>query len=156
MQNHHTSQFPWANRKCLREEVAMDTGSMDKRTYNDSECAIVFVGLMPCMINVYPMSSKASTHIVKAYQDLMRYKGVPAGHNHDLAPEGKVSKFIDINKDMIVKDTWSEARHTNKNPAEALGVKPLKPGMAAILDRQNIEVCLWTDVAKYIAEINNI
>ena len=57
---------------------------------------------------------------------------------------------------MIVKDTWPEEDHPNENPVVALGIKLLKPGMAAIMERQNIEVCLWPDDAKYIAEINNI
>ena len=134
----------------------MDTIFMDKRGYNGLECAQVFVELMSQMINVYPMPSKASTHIVKVYQDFMRYEGLPAGLHQDLASAEKVNKIIDINRDMIVKDTWSETGHPNENPAEALDFKPLKTGISAIIDRQNIEDCLWPDVAKYIAEINNI
>ena len=82
--------------------------------------------------------SKASTHIIKVYQDFMHYEGISAGLQRDLAPEEKVRKIIHMNKDMIVKYILSEVGHPNKNPAEAFGVKPLKTDMEAIMIRQNI------------------
>ena len=55
-----------------------------------------------------------------AYQDFMRYEGVPEGLHRDGAPEKKVQKIMDINREIRVKDTWSKAGHPNKNPVEAL------------------------------------
>ena len=58
----------------------------------------------------------------------MRYEGVPEGLHRDLAPEEKVEKIINLNMGMMVRDTFAEVVHPNQNPAEALGVKPLKQG----------------------------
>ena len=63
--------------------------------YDRSTCAQVFVRLMSRMINVYPMPSKAHGYVLKAYQDFMRYEGVPKGLHQDQAPEEKVQKIID-------------------------------------------------------------
>ena len=43
----------------------------------------------------------------------MRYEGVPEGLHIDLAPEEKVEKIIDLNRDMMVRDTFAEADHPN-------------------------------------------
>ena len=90
MKKHHIARFPGNNRRRLREEVAMDTIFMQIPGYDGSACGQVFVGLISRMINFFPMPSKASTHIVKAYQDFMRYEGVPEGLHRDLASEEKV------------------------------------------------------------------
>ena len=41
------------------------------------------------------MASKENIHIVKAYKDFMRYKGVPKSVHRDLVPEQKVDKITD-------------------------------------------------------------
>ena len=86
----------------------------------------MFLGLISRMINVYGMKSKEANNILAAYQDFMRYEGVPVELHRDAAPEEKIEKIIELNRKMRVKDTWSEPGHPNQNPAEALGVKPLK------------------------------
>ena len=55
----------------------MDTIFMATPGFCGSTCEQVFFGLMSRMINVYPMSSKAQGYMLKAYQDFMRYEGVP-------------------------------------------------------------------------------
>ena len=155
MKKHHISRFPWNNRRRLREEVAMDTIFMANPGFCGSTCAQVFVGLMSRMINVYPMPSKACGYVLKAYQDFMRYEGVPEGLHRDLAPEEKVEKIIDLNRQMMVRDTWSEQGHPNQNPAEALGVKPLKTGTEQLMNRTGAPPGAWPWAQKYIADINN-
>ena len=108
---HHVSRFPWNNRKRIREEVAMGTIFMSTPGFDGSTCEQVFFGFVSRMINVYPMPSKASGHITKAYQDFMRYEGVPECLHRDLSNEQKVEAIIDINRDIRVTDTWSEADH---------------------------------------------
>ena len=156
MKKHHISRFPWNNRRRLREEVAMDTIFMKTTGFDGSTCAQVYVGLMSRMLNVYPMPSKASGYILKSYQDFMRYEGVPEGLHRDLAPEEKVDKIIELNRQMMVKDSWSEQGHPNENPAESLGVNPLKKGMEQIMNRTGADSGAWPWACKYIAQINNI
>jgi hypothetical protein len=155
MTKHHESRFPWDNRRRLSEDVAMDTIFMSVSGYEKSECEQVFVGLISRMINVYPMKSKVHGNILRAYKDFMHYEGAPQSLHHDLSPEQKVDSIIDLNREMMVKDTWSEAGRPNENPAEALGVKPLKLGAEAIMNRTGAPSNMWPFVHKYIADINN-
>ena len=120
-----------------------------------STCAQVFVGLMSRMINVYPMPSKSHGYILKSYQDFMRYEGVPEGLHRDKAPEEKVGKIIDLNREMMVKDTWAEPGHPNQNLVEALGVKVLKSGIEQLMNRTGADDGAWPWALKYIADINN-
>ena len=41
---------------------------------------------------------------------------------------------MEINREMKVKDSWSQPQHLNQNLAEAIGVKPLKLGAQAIMN----------------------
>lgn len=86
--------------------------------YDGSNASQVFFGLIPRCLNVYHMPSNKSGHVLKAYQDSMQYEGVPEGLHRDLASEQKIDKIMQISRDMRVKDTWSEAKHPNQNPAE--------------------------------------
>ena len=156
MRKHHVSRYRWDNRKRFREEVAMDTIFMSTPGFDGSTCGQVYLGLMSLMINFYPMPSKASGYILKTYQDFMRTEGVPEGLHRDLAPEEKVDKIIDLNREMMVKDTWAEAGHPNENPVEALGVKPLKLGAQALMNRTGAPNGAWPWAYEHIAEINNI
>ena len=65
------------------------------------------------MLNVYPMPSKAQGYIIKSYQDFMRCEGVPEALHRYLTPEVKVEKIINLNRDMMVRDTFAEAGHPN-------------------------------------------
>ena len=111
----------------------MDTIFFSTTGQEGSTCAQVFLGLMSRMINFYPMYSKEATHVTQSCQDFMREQGVPTGLHRDMAPEEKGQKITDINRNMMVKDTWSEHGHPNENPVESLGVKPLKNGITSIM-----------------------
>ena len=108
LRKHHVSRFPWNNRSRLKEIVSMDTIFSPVKGLDGSNCSQVFFGIISCMINVYHMPSKENIHIVKDYQDFMRYEGVPDTLHRDMAPEQKTQDIIDINRRMIVKDTCAE------------------------------------------------
>src|SRR5210317_871188 len=156
LQKHHVSRFPWSNRQRLREEIAMDTIFMQTPGLDGSTCGQVFIGLMSRMINFYPMKSKEAVHVVAAYQDFMRYESVPEGIQRDGALEVKVQKIMDINREMRVKDTWSEAGHPNENPAEALGVNLHKRGVEVLMNRTGADDRVWLWAYMYFSDINNI
>ena len=69
----------------------------------------------------------------------MRYKSVPKYLYWDLAPEEKITVITDLNKKMIIKNTWTETGYPNQNPVEALGVKSLKNTVKTIINRIGIE-----------------
>ena len=87
------------------------------------------------MLNTYHMPSKEAVHITKSYQDFMRYEGVPDTLHRDMAPEQKIQEIIDINRRMIVKDTWAEPGYPEQNPVEQGGVRILKNAADAIINR---------------------
>ena len=68
----------------------------------------------------------------------------------------KIKTIIDLNKKIIIKDIWTETGHPNQNFVEALGVKPLKNTVEAIMNRTGIEKKFWSWLYKYITDINNI
>ncbi len=75
--------------------------------------------------------------------------------HRDLAPEQKVEEITKLNRDMMVKDTFSEAGSPNQNPSEALGVKPLKLGTEMIINRTGAPPSFWPWIVRYIAGVNN-
>ena len=105
MRKHHISRVPWNNRKRLREEVATDTIFMGVPSKDDSLAEQVYVGLISRMINVYPMPRKASTHIIKLYQDFLREEGAPEVLHRDMSNEQKVQEIIDLNHGVHVQDS---------------------------------------------------
>ena len=133
----------------------MDTVFAAQTGLDGSNASQIFFGFMSRCLNVYHMPSNKSGNILKAYQDFMRYEGVPEGLHRDLAPEQKIDKIIQINRDMKVKDTWSEARHSNQNPTEQGGVRILKAGVDGLLDRTGALPETWPWAYSYIADINN-
>ena len=48
-----------------------------------------------------------------------------------------------MNRCMMVKASCSEPGNPNQNPAEALGVKPLKEGIQIIMDRTGADKRAW-------------
>ena len=156
MKDHIQSRFPWSNRRRLREVVGMDTIFMTTKGHDGSNCEQVFNGFMSRMINVCPMESKSGENVLKACQDFMRHEGVPQGLHRDLAQEEKTAKIIDLNRRMMVKDTWSESHHPNQNPVEAQGVNPLKKGATQLMNRTGANDRAWPWAHKCIADINNI
>ena len=155
MKDHWKGRFPWDNRCRLREVVGMDTIFMTVPGFDGSECEQIFNGFVSRMINVHPMTSKMGENVLKAHQDFMRCEGVPQCLHRDLAPEEKAAKLIELNRQMMVKDTWSEAGHPNQNPVEAQGVNPLKPGATQLMNGTDAVDGAWSWVHKCIADINN-
>ena len=77
LKDHHVSIFHWANRYRLQEDVSMDTTFSTVTGFDSSNCAQLFFGLLSRCLDPYCMSSHKKGNIIKAYQDFMRYEGVP-------------------------------------------------------------------------------
>ena len=107
------------------------------------------------MINVFPMPSKAGTYIVEAYKDFMHNEGVTVCLHRDDSKEQKTFAITDLNRDYMVKDSFSEPYHPNQNPAEYLGVKTIKTGAQAIMDWTGAKPYVWPFIHKYISDVHN-
>ena len=86
------------------EEVGMDTYFMPVTGIGNFNCSQLFLGFISRMINLYPMPQKGDGHIDKAYDDFMRYEGVPSCLHRDLAPEQKSDSIQSTNHRMMVRD----------------------------------------------------
>ena len=61
----------------LKEDVSMNIAFSTETIFDGSNCAQVFSGLLSRCLNRYFMPSYKKGKIIKAYQDFMRYEGVP-------------------------------------------------------------------------------
>ena len=101
------------------EAVGMDTYFMPVTGIGKVNCCQLFLGFMSRMINIYPMPQKGDGHVDKAYDDFMRYEGVPSCLHCDLEPKQKSDSFQETNRRMMVKDSFSEHGCPNQNPTES-------------------------------------
>ena len=115
--------------------MSIDTVFSTVTDFDGYNCAQVFFGLISICLNPYLMPSHKKGNIIKAYQDFMRYEGVPQCLHQGLAPEQKTDEIISINRDMRVKDSWSETAHPNQNQVEQGGIRILKQGADGLLKR---------------------
>ena len=63
--------------------------------------------------------------------------------------------MTEINQNMMVKDSFSEAGNPNQNPAESLGVRVVKSRAEALMNHTGTPAQYWPWAHKYIADINN-
>ena len=63
----------------------------------------------------------------------------------------KEQEIININRKMMVKDTWSEPGHPNQNPAKNRGVKELKKGVEMIMNATGAADGAWPWVCKCLS-----
>ena len=61
---------------------------------------------------------------------------------------------MNLNREMMVRDTFAEAGHPNQNPGEALGVKPLKQGAKQLMNQTGADSGSWAWAHKHIASEN--
>ena len=137
------------------EEVGMDTYFMPVTGIGNFNCSQLFLGFMSRMINLYPMPQKGDGHIDKAYDDFMRYEGVPSCLHRDLAPEQKSDSIQATNRKMMVRDSFSERGCPNQNPTESHGVRIIKMGAEGLRIRTGAPDKLWPLMHEYLADINN-
>ena len=85
----------------------------------------------------------------------MRYEGVTETLHRDLAPEQKTDVITTINRNMIVKDTWSEAGYPTQNPVEQGAVRIIKQASDIIIARTGAPPEVWPWIYNYVADVNN-
>jgi hypothetical protein len=117
MVKHMVARFKILNRYRLDEVVSMDTVFSSVQAHEESPCAQVFYGVSIHMINVYGLEAKAQA--IDAYRDFMKDEGVPSTLHRDGAAEQSSHAFIRLNREMEVRDTFSEPGNPQQNPVES-------------------------------------
>ena len=136
--------------------MAMDTIFMKTPSVNGCTCGQVHIGLVSRMMTFHPLRSHNGGSTTASCQDFMCCEGVPSGLHRDASPEQKCTIITDVNGNMMVKEKLSELGHPNENPAEALGVNPLKRGVQALMDRTGALDIVWPWAHTCWCNINNI
>lgn len=102
------------------------------------------------------MPSKAGEHVLSSYQDFMRYKGVPECLHRDPAPEQKSDNILELNRKMMVKDSYAVAGNANQNPVESMGVKIIKRGAETVMNYSGAPSNTWPYAHLYVVNVNDV
>jgi hypothetical protein len=153
MVKHMVARFKMLNRYRLDEVVSMDTVFATVQAHDKSNCAQVFYGVTSHMINVYGLQSKAQA--IEAYRDFMKAEGVPSILQRDGAAEQRSQAFIQLNREMEVKDTFSEPGNPQQNPVESHAIRWLKKASQRLMNWVGAPDELWLAAFLYLADINN-
>jgi hypothetical protein len=155
LRRHIKSRMPHLNVTRINEVVSTDTMFANCRSVYDSFiCAQVFFGLTSHMINVYGMKNKSDFPDI--YRDFIREQGCPSGLRRDNAMEEKSEDVLRIQRDLFIKDQFTESYHLWQNPVELQAIKYLKDHAHALMDRTGTPDPFWFHAVKYLADIHNI
>jgi hypothetical protein len=103
---------------------------------------------------VYGVRSKGE--FPKLYQDFIRTHGAPSALRRDNAREEKSEEVIEVNRELLVKDEFTEPHHPQQNPVESGAIRYLKEQVQIVLDQTGAPDSAWFFAAKYVADIHNI
>ena len=90
-----------------------------------------------------------------AYPDFLRHEGIPTILRRDRGRAQRSQKVLDINRQYLIGDEFSEPYHQQQNPVEKNAIQWLKIHSKVLLDRTNAPPSLWLAAMEYLAEIHN-
>ena len=103
-------------RKRLNEVVSIDTYFSSTRSIEGYNCAQAFYGCTSRFIEVYGM--KTESEFVDTYKDFLRDRGIPHTLRRDNAKSEDSGPVKDINRDLVIRDEFTEPHHPQQNPVE--------------------------------------
>ena len=155
MKKHYQSRFPWLSDSILRlnEIVSTDTIFSSVKGFQGEQCAQVFYGLTSHAIDVYPMRSKKD--FLRVYKDFIRDQGAPSILRRDNALEQQSQEVMDFNREILVKNQYSEPGFQHQNNVEPQAIRYLKQATCVTLDWSGAPEAAWFFAAKHVAKIHN-
>jgi hypothetical protein len=155
LQRHFKARNPFSNVHRLDEVVSTDPMFANCPSLDHGFIgAQVFFGLKSHNINIYGIKSKSE--FPKVYKDFIRENGAPSTLRRDNAKEENSAAVLEIQRDLLIKDEFSEAYHQHQNPVESRAINWLKRASHALLDRTGAPDSAWYFAIKYLADIHNI
>ena len=158
MRKHIKSMFQMLRRKRINETQSTDTYFSSEKSIEGYTMAQAFYGCTSGAIHVYGMKSKGEFYQV--YQEHLKEVGIPHTLRRDYSMEqGSIEKghrlVQKLNRDLIIKDKYSEPYNHQQNPVELHGVKFLKHHGQILMDRTGAPPSTWFLAHKYICDIHN-
>ncbi len=152
LRRHLKSRFLMLRHPRLNEVVATDTYFSSVKSIEGYECSQVFVGLTSRRITVIGMKSKSE--FPEAYQDFMRSRGIPHTLRRDNAGEETSEKVLNLHRDLVISDEFTEPHCPWQNPAEGGGVRFLKSHAEVLANRTGSPDYLWFCLHSYICQVH--
>ena len=116
--------------------------------------AQIWYGTKSHCINVYGF--KRTSEFPDIYREFIRENGAPSLLRRDNAREEKSAEVIRINRDLYIKDGFSEPYNQHQNPVERGAIKWLKEASHVLMDRTGAPEGAWYFAIKYLAAVHSI
>ena len=152
LRRHLKSRFLMLRHPRLNEVVATDTYFSSTKSIEGYTCAQVFVGLTSRRITV--MGMKTESDFAEAYQYFMRKRGIPHTLRRDNAKSEMSEKVLNLQRDMVIADEYTEPYSPWQNPAEEGGVRFLKAHAEVLMNRSGCPDYLWYACHEYICAVH--
>ena len=92
----------------------------------------------------------------KAYRDFIRQYGAPYPLHCDNVTEQKSEEVMDINREYLIRDEFTEPYHPQQNKVETNAIRYLQHQVPLLLDKTGAPESLWHFATVYVADIHNI
>ena len=64
--------------------------------------------------------------------------------------------MIEINRELLIKDQYTEPHHPQQNPVESRARRYIKDQVLKVLDNTGAPESIWYFAVQYVTDINNI
>ena len=152
LRRHLKSRFLMLRHRRLNEVIATDTYFSSTKSIEGYWCSQVFVGLTSRRITVIGM--KTESEFPDAYQDFMRKRGIPHTLRRDNAKSEMSEKVLNLHRDFVIADEYTEPHSPWQNPAEGGGVRFLKAHAEVLMNRSGCPDYLWYLCHEYICAVH--
>ena len=125
-----------------------------KSIYHGYVGAQVFYGTKSHTIFIYGLRKKGE--FPKLYRDFIREHGAPSTLRRDNAREEQFEEVTEINRELLIKDEFTEPHHPQQNPVETGAIRYIKNQVLKVLDNSGAPESAWYFAAQYVADIHNI
>src|SRR5210317_834891 len=88
------------------------------------------------------------------YRDFIRKHGAPSILRRDNAKEEASIEVDEIQRELYIKDQWSEPFYPNQNPVEGKGIRWLKSASHVLMDRTGAPPQTWYFAIMYLCEVH--
>src|SRR5688572_21909453 len=152
---HIKPRFPHMNVTRVDETVSTDPLYANcKSIYHGYTMAQIFFGTKSHAIFVYGIRSRAE--FPNVYKNFIREHGAPSALRRDNAREERSEQVVDINREFMIKDQFTEPYHPQQNPVETGAIRYLKSQVQVLLDNTGAPDSTWYLAVQYVADVHNI
>lgn len=123
-----------------------------KSVYHQYIGAQMFYGTKSHTIFIYEFRKKGE--FPKLYRDFIREHGAPSTLRRDNAKEEQSEEVIEINRELLIKDQYTEPHHPQQNPMESEALRYNKDHVLKVLDNTGAPESTWYFAVQYVADIH--